>query len=95
MLDFLLTVQNPPCYRVLFQLEDVNGYIYDLKPSREPIKYRTCEELRCHAGGHCVPDEMRGGVRCQCQLGQTGESCEQGERVRGCDVAIMGRDGLG
>ena len=58
---------------------DLNNYIYEMKPDSHDIKFRSCDELRCHAGGRCVKDEMRGGVRCQCQLGQTGEFCEQGK----------------
>ena len=58
---------------------DLNNYIYEMRPENQEIKFRSCDELRCHAGGRCVRDEMRGGVRCQCQLGQTGEFCEQGE----------------
>ena len=58
---------------------DLNNYIYEMKPDSHEIKFRSCDELRCHAGGRCVKDEMRGGVRCQCQLGQTGEFCEQGK----------------
>ncbi len=60
--------------------EDLNSYIYNQRPAAaENVKFRSCEELRCHAGGRCVRDEMRGGVRCQCQLGQAGEFCEQGQ----------------
>ena len=45
---------------------------------RPPIKHHSCAALRCHAGGRCVADTLRGGVRCQCRLGNAGEFCEQG-----------------
>lgn len=58
--------------------EETSNYIYE-ETKAPPIKFRTCLDLRCHAAGRCVPDEMRGGVRCQCRLGNTGEFCEQGK----------------
>ena len=58
--------------------EESSNYIYDQTKS-PPVKFQTCEQLRCYAGGRCLPDEMRGGVRCQCMLGNSGEFCEQGK----------------
>ena len=43
------------------------------------IRFQTCDELHCKGGGRCVPDKMRGGVRCQCKLGTQGQFCETGK----------------
>jgi len=45
-------------------------------------KFNSCEDFRCHAGGQCIPDLMRGGVRCQCPLGNDGDFCETDLIVR-------------
>ena len=42
-------------------------------------RFHTCDMLHCKGGGRCVPDKMRGGVRCQCKLGTDGEFCENGK----------------
>lgn len=42
------------------------------------VRYRSCTELICRGGGLCVPDSLRGGVRCQCPMGKEGEYCERG-----------------
>ena len=60
--------------------EETSNYIYE-DTKAPPVKFTSCSELRCYAGGRCVPDEMRGGVRCQCMLGNTGEFCEQGKHL--------------
>ncbi len=57
--------------------EEMHNMIYE--NTQAPIKFYNCDELRCHAGGRCVPDEMRGGVRCQCHLGNSGDFCERGK----------------
>jgi len=46
------------------------------------MRYQTCDELHCKGGGRCVPDRMRGGVRCQCKLGTQGQFCENDVVVR-------------
>jgi hypothetical protein len=43
------------------------------------VRFQTCDELHCKGGGRCVPDKMRGGVRCQCKLGTQGQFCENGK----------------
>ena len=58
--------------------EETTNQLYD-STTQAAIRFRSCDELRCHAGGRCVPDDMRGGVRCQCRLGNTGDYCERGE----------------
>ena len=54
---------------------ETEGSMYTATPYP---KYRTCSELPCKRGGRCVPDNMRGGVRCQCKLGTQGDYCDQG-----------------
>jgi len=49
---------------------------------RRPISadvHVTCATLLCLNGGYCVVDSLRGGFRCQCQLGSRGEHCERGK----------------
>ena len=45
----------------------------------KPVEFEDCDNLRCRNGGRCVVDELRGGVRCQCNLGTEGKFCENGE----------------
>ena len=48
--------------------------------TRAPVKFPSCEELICRNDGRCIPDEMRGGVRCQCPYGKDGDHCEMGKK---------------
>jgi len=43
---------------------------------------RSCIEMRCQRGGHCVMDDRQGRprARCQCPLGTKGHHCETGQR---------------
>lgn len=51
----------------------------DFNVSPAIARFQTCDQLHCKRGGRCVPDKIRGGVRCQCKLGTEGEFCENGE----------------
>ncbi|XP_013414404.1 pikachurin [Lingula anatina] len=52
------------------------------RQTKAPVKYTSCNDLDCFNGGSCVPDVLRGGVRCQCRLGFDGDYCEQEMLVR-------------
>lgn len=67
--------QGMPAYEMN---EEISNSLVS-ETSRAPVKFQSCAELRCHAGGRCVADTLRGGVRCQCRLGNAGDFCEQGK----------------
>ena len=40
-------------------------------------KVEQCNEQRCTRESTCLKDLLRGGVRCQCQLGTSGPMCNK------------------
>ena len=59
--------------------EEVHNVISGTGSKNGKVRFRTCSELTCQARGKCVPDKLRGGVRCQCKLGTEGDFCERGK----------------
>lgn len=57
--------------------EDYKSSYMDSKPA----KYESCNSMNCKNGGKCVPDDMLGGVRCQCKLGNEGDQCEHSKYI--------------
>ena len=62
-------------------LEPADGHRQQkLRPGVEYQRERSCAEMRCQRGGHCVIDDRHGTphARCQCPLGTKGRHCETG-----------------
>ena len=78
MSDSSFATSFPTTTRTLLAAEDSKDEVSDFGDNMKKVE-AACEEMKCERGGRCVQaTNTDHAVRCQCQLGTTGQHCQRG-----------------